>query len=88
MDGHAQQQAERIDENVALATLDLLARIEAPKPNSGLNQRLGMKVRRSGYAMGTTTVGAARGSGVRPMGEHCPFQATLFRSRFTERSRD
>lgn len=29
MDGHAQQQAECIDENVPLATRDLLARIEA-----------------------------------------------------------
>jgi len=29
MHRHAQQEAERIDENVALATADLLARIEA-----------------------------------------------------------
>jgi len=29
VDDHAQQEAERIDEDVALASLDLLARIEA-----------------------------------------------------------
>jgi hypothetical protein len=29
VDNHAQQEAERIDEDVALASLDLLARIEA-----------------------------------------------------------
>jgi hypothetical protein len=36
MHRHAQQQAERIDENVALATRDLLARIEALRVERGL----------------------------------------------------
>jgi hypothetical protein len=35
MDGHAQQQAECIDEDMALATRDLLARIEALRVKRG-----------------------------------------------------
>ena len=35
MHRHAQQEAERIDQNVALATADLLARIEALRVERG-----------------------------------------------------